>query len=176
MSSENRIWTQNLYQEVTAAHVNDLQDNLAFAWELDGSTLAPTTAWEGLTIYYGQFATAAGVSNTVLDSSRDWRNRILRVTVVEIGNANTLPKGAGPPAYAPDTFISFAQNVMYTGAGDTPAGVGAGVFWTVRGNTCLCAASAAGAPVAQGDLFIQAKAGEPANKYMIWVEQSPDVS
>ena len=173
MSDENRIWTQNLEQKLTAAHLNDLQDNFAFFWELDGSILAPTVPLAGSTEYYGQFATGAGVANTVIDSSRDWRNRILDITIVEIGNANNLPKVGG---YHPDTFVSFAHTVMYTGAGDTPAGPGAGIFWTFRGVTYILAASATVGPVTQGDLFVHATAGEPANKIMVWVKQLPDAS
>jgi len=173
MSSENRIWTQNLNQEVTAAHLNDLQDHFGFFWELDGSTLAPTTALAGATAYYGQMATGAGVANTIIDSSRDWRNRGLNIRIVEIGNANNLPKVGG---YSPNTFVSFAPHVMYTGAGDTPAGPGAGIFWTFRALTYICAASATVGPVTAGDLFVHAAAGAPANKLMIWIEQTPDAS
>jgi len=169
MSSENRIWTQNLYQEVTEARINSLQDHFAFSLELDGSTLAPTTPWAGLTICYGQF-TIAGAGNTVLDSSRDWRDRALRVTIVFEAAAAELPKGA---SYDPDGATSVAPHVMYTGGGFDPA-AGAGVFWTPSAGNFFGAADSTVGAVTEGDLFVRNTGA--ATYIMVWVEQGPDAS
>jgi len=171
MASENRIWTQNLYQEVTEGHINDLQDNFVFFWELDQSILGPAAALEGATIYYGQFSlpNPGATTNTVLDSSRDWRNRMLRITWLEVGAANQLPQGA---AYDPDVGTIY-RNVMDTNVGFNP-GTGVGVAWDPNVNVRIGAASAVGAPVALGDLFF-ANSGA-ATWGAFWIEQSPVIS
>lgn len=167
MSAENRIWTQNLYQEVTAARINALQDNFVFSWELDGSTLAPTTPLAGATIYYGQF-TIGAAANTVLDSSRDWRNRPMNIIIVFEGAANELPKGVN---YDPDGATGVSFHVMYTGGGFDPA-AGAGIFWTPAAGFFIGAADSTVGAVTQGDLFVRNTGA--AAYCMVWIEQLPD--
>jgi hypothetical protein len=118
MASENRIFTHALQGEVSSTNLNDIQDNCGFAWEMPDSTLNPTNALEGNTLYYGQFPNLtpgggppAGLN--VLDNSRDWRNRIVLMHVQHVTNANDLPKGG---SYDPNDVASVNDwNLWYTG-------------------------------------------------------------
>jgi len=180
MSSENRLFTMNPYQETTADNFNDLQDNWTVAWELDGSTLAPTTAWAGGTVYYGQFTfTNVNPFITVLDNSRDWRNRILDIRAVFVTAANELPKGVN---YDPNLAGGlWGWNVMWTGSGATPAnppvaaGVGSCIWDVGLTSRRIFAASVAGGVAAQGDL-VEWNGTGGVDYGMIYVIQGPDAS
>jgi hypothetical protein len=182
MASENRIYTQNPFQEVTSAKLNDIQDNFCMSWELDQSTLAPTTPLEGATLYYGQgtftMAAAGGWGVNILDSSRDWRNRVLDIRVVHKGAANLLPKGLGP--YDPNVSLNEKATLMYTQTGATVAALPAGFYWVTTdgaNNRRIFAASNAAAGVAIGDLCIWVDPGGAADSWvMVHVIQLPDAS
>lgn len=184
MSSENRIYTQNPHQEVTSAKLNDIQDNFCMSWELDQSTLAPTTELEGATLYYGQFtalmASGGGTGLNVLDNSRDWRNRPLDIRVVQKGAANLLPKGAGP--YDPNVSLAENATLMYTQTGSTAANPPAGFYWQINDGVGpnvrrIFAANTAAGGVAVGDLAIWVDPiGGLDSWIMIHVIQLPDAS
>lgn len=178
MSSENRWLTANPSQVVTAAFLNAIQDNMVMSWQMDGSTLAPTSTWYGATLYYGHDTyTGAGTKITILDASRDWRDRILDVHWVTVGAANQLPRGA---AYDANNPTSEDATVWSTETGSTAAAppLPAAYSWqnpSVAG-LWLFVASAAAAPVAAGDLCVSNNTGAGDKFGMLWIVQSPDIS
>jgi hypothetical protein len=188
MAAENRIYTQNPFQEVTSAKLNDIQDNWCFSWELDQSGLAPTTPLEGATLYYGQFPNLApGAPGLhVLDNSRDWRNRILLMHLEHVTNANDLPKGG---SYDPNDVASVPDwTLWYTQIGatatDPPSAPPAGFNWLTNDGTDnrrIFAANTAhgGAGVAIGDLAIWVDpggGGGSISHFMIHIIQLSDAS
>ena len=176
MASENRILTANPNQEITSSWLNDLQDNFAFSWQMDGSTLAPTATWYGMTLYYGQYTfTNAGTKVTILDSSRDWRNRILLTKLVMVTAANELPRASA--AYDPNLGGgAWDWNLWSTEAGDTGAGVpAAGTFWQSPANQYVFASNAAAGGAAIGDLCVYNNTGADTYGFLM-VIQSPDIS
>ena len=137
-------------------------------------TLAPTTALAGGLLYYGQFACPiAAPGLTLLDDTRDWRNRVLVVDYVQQANAADLPKGAN---YDPDVAMATDNPLMYTQTGATAANPPVGFFRTLNAGRYLFAASSAGGPLAAGDLgFWNNPAG--ANVWIqIQIYQYPDAS
>jgi len=173
MSLENRITAINLYAEIPASFFNDLQDNFCFAWQLDQSTLAPTATWEGLTLYYGQFTFATAGPVTVLDSSRDWRNRIMEARVVMVTAANELPTGV---AYDPNLGGgSWAWNLWSTEGGVAPAAAPGAPAWSPVANEYIYAANAAGLGAAAGDLCWSNNTGADTYGFLM-LKVSPDVS
>lgn len=178
MSDEFRIWTQNLYQKISAARVNRLQDAMCFFAELDQSALAPATALNGLTAYYHQAEcqdTIAGGQTTIIDSSRDWRNRLLLQIVVQQNAANNLPSGIN---YDPDGAVAVAAHQWYTGSdfNADPLAGGGGHYWEPMVGLRFAAVQTVGASgAAQGDFIVWNQSG--ATKWFFsWIEQTPDAA
>lgn len=173
--SEKRIWTQNPHQVILASNLNDLQDYAVQQLELDQTTLVPINTYRGAAVYYGQFTYPTGAS-TLLDASRDWRERILLSYWQEVGAAAQLPGGVG---YDPDIGPIKNWNLWSTEGGADPANPGAGgeIAWQPAGaiNQWLAAARINGAGINQGELFMRNTTGGPTWG-MLFTLQSEEVA
>lgn len=151
---EKRIWTQNPYECVWADRINHLQDYSVQQGELDQTTLAPVNVFEGAALYYGQFTYGAAAA-TLVDDSRDWRERILLSYWKRMANLNQLPEGA---AYDPDVAAASAWNLWSTEAGSDPVNPMIGlpeIAWNpAAGNLYLSAARIAGGGINPGELSV----------------------
>jgi hypothetical protein len=182
MASENREFTQTYTGEVTSTNLNDIQDNFCFAWEMPDSTLNPTNALEGNTLYYGQFPNlvpgAPGLH--VLDNSRDWCNRVVLMHVQHLTAANDVPKGG---SYDPNDVASVNDwNLWYTQTGATAADPPVGIYWLTNDGTDnrrIFAANTTAGGVTTGDLAVWVDpggGGGSISHFIIHVFQWSDAS
>lgn len=160
MAIENRQFTHAYKGQLLPPRFHDdLQDPWSFGWEFMNSELGAAVesvvgasdSVSGECSCYGQFTCNNGVI-TVLDSSVDWRARMLDIEVVSVTAANELPQQAN---YDPNLGAgTWDYNLMWTGNGATPVAVPVGIRWNPPGlaNQYLFAASAAGGGAVAGDL------------------------
>lgn len=158
MGTENHVWTHSRNGAVTASRFQDLQDYWVIGWEMSNSELGPTYALSGEFSGYQQFQPAAATT-IPLDTSRDWRGRILEVEIVQVTAANELPQQAN---YDPNLAGgSWDWNLMFTGDGASLAAVPVGTRWNPPGmaNCYFFAANAAGGGIVAGNLCFRNNGG-----------------